>query len=116
MKVDYQYGQSVNVKQMYNLSHYEVQIQLFLYFLNIFKSNVQSKPKAPKTIIKMGTDLSSFISSLKLNRYHRPTAKTNTEIIKLIMKNKSKIIINEISTLYLDIFFIISPQYYLTPK
>ena len=27
----------------------------------------------------------SFISSLKLNRYHRPTAKTNTEIIKLIM-------------------------------
>ena len=31
--------------------------------------------------------LSSFISSLKLNRNHRPTAKTNTEIIKLIMKN-----------------------------
>lgn len=36
----------------------------FLYFLNIFKNNVISKPNVPKTIITMGTNLSSFASSL----------------------------------------------------
>ena len=59
----------------------------FLYFLNIFKSNVQIKPNVPKIIINMGTNLSSFTSSLNSNKYQKPKSNTNTEIIKLIMKN-----------------------------
>ena len=59
----------------------------FLYFLNIFKSNVHSKPSVPKIIIMMGTDLSSFISSLKVTRYHKPKIITTTETIKPIIKN-----------------------------
>ena len=64
-----------------------VKTEDFLYFLNILKNNVQSKPNTPETIIKMGTDLSSFISYLRLNKYHRPITKTSTETIKPIIKN-----------------------------
>ena len=60
----------------------------FLYFLNIFKSNVQIKPNAPKTINMIGSILSSFTSSLYSDKYHNPKSKTNSEIITLITKNK----------------------------